>query len=174
MKALLLCVPFITAILTSVGCNFVKTPQENKAYTQTTEITAETTAENKNTTEVNTAMKMTIKAGNSTFTATLENNSSVEALKEMMKDKPLTLEMSDYANMEKGADLPKALPQNNVHMNTKPGDIILYQGRTLVIYYDTNSWSLTPIGKIENVDANSLKKALGTDNVTVTFSLDTK
>ncbi len=173
MKALLLCVPFITAILTSAGCNDIRSSHINKAHEQTTEITAEAAAENKNATEV-TAMKMTIKAGNSTFTATLENNSSVEALKEMMKDKPFTLEMSDYANMEKGADLPKALPQNNVHMNTKPGDIILYQGRTLVIYYDTNSWSLTPIGKIENADPESLKKALGSGNVTVTFSLDTK
>ncbi len=174
MKALLLCLPFITAILTSAGCNDMRSSHTDKAHEQTTEITAETTAENKDTTEANTAMKMTIKAGDNTFTATLENNSSVEALKEMMKDKPLTLEMSDYANMEKGADLPKALPQNNVHMNTKPGDIILYQGRTLVIYYDTNSWSLTPIGKIENADPDSLRKALGSGNVTVTFSLDTK
>lgn len=55
--------------------------------------------------------------------------------------------MSDYAGMEKGADLGVTLPQNNQQMNTTAGDIILYQGRTLVIYYDTNSWSLTTIGK---------------------------
>lgn len=55
--------------------------------------------------------------------------------------------MSDYANMEKGADLGVTLPQNNVQMNTQAGDVILYQGRTIVIYYDTNSWRLTPIGK---------------------------
>ncbi len=171
MKILLFCVPFITALMTSAGCAGINTTKENKAYVQTTEITEET-SENKE--EVNTDMKMTIKAGDTTFTATLENNSSVEALKEMMKDKPLTLDMSDYANMEKGADLGRTLPQNNVHMNTKPGDIILYQGRTLVIYYDTNSWSLTPIGRIENVNADSLKKALGSGNVTVSFSLDTK
>lgn len=172
MKVLLSCVPLIAAMITSSGCT--NTPSENKTYEQTTEIIQEaaeqSTSENKE--EANTDMKMTVKAGNETFTATLENNSSVEALKEMMKDKPLTLEMSDYANMEKGADLGKTLPQNNVHMNTKAGDIILYQGRTLVIYYDTNSWSLTPIGKIDNVDADKLKKALGSGNVTVEFSID--
>ncbi len=117
-------------------------------------------------------MKMKIQVGDTTFTATLAENSSVDALKEIMADGPLTLNMGDYANMEKGADLGTTLPQNNESMNTQAGDIILYQGRTFVIYYDTNSWSLTPLGKIDNVDAESLKDALGTGDVTVTLSLE--
>ncbi len=114
---------------------------------------------------------MKIQVGNTEFTAVLAENSSVEALKELLADGPLTLEMSDYANMEKGADLGTALPENNEPMNTVPGDVILYQGRTLVIYYSTNSWSLTPIGKISNAEESSLREALGTGDVTVTFSL---
>lgn len=117
-------------------------------------------------------MKMKIQVGDTVFTATLAENSSVDGLKELMADGPLTFNMSDYANMEKGADLGVALPQNNEQMNTQAGDIILYQGRTFVIYYDTNSWSLTPIGKIDNVDAEKLKAALGTGDVTVTLSLE--
>jgi len=96
----------------------------------------------------------------------------VDALKELMADGPLTLDMSDYAGMEKGADLGVTLPQNNEQMNTQAGDIILYQGRTFVIYYDTNSWSLTPIGKIDDVDAENLRMVLGTGDVTVTLSLE--
>ena len=119
-----------------------------------------------------TDMKMNIQIGETTFTATLADNSSVDALKELMADEPLTLNMSDYANMEKGADLGVTLPQNNEQMNTQAGDIILYQGRTFVIYYDTNSWSLTPIGKIDNVDAEELREVLGTGDVTVTLSLE--
>ncbi len=119
-----------------------------------------------------TEMKMKIQVGGTTFTATLAENSSVDALKELMADGPLTLNMSDYAGMEKGADLGVTLPQNNEQMNTQAGDIILYQGRTFVIYYDTNSWSLTPIGKIDNVDAKRLRAALGTGDVTVTLSMD--
>ncbi len=80
--------------------------------------------------------------------------------------------MSDYASMEKSADLGVTLPQNDEQMNTQAGDIILYQGRTFVIYYDSNSWSLTPIGKIDNVDAESLRAVLGTGDVTVTLSID--
>ena len=117
-------------------------------------------------------MKMKVQVGDTLFTATLAENSSVDALKELMADGPLTLKMSDYANMEKGADLGVTLPQNNEQMNTLAGDIILYQGRTFVIYYDTNSWSLTPIGKIDNVDAEELREALGTGDVTVTLSIE--
>jgi len=54
-------------------------------------------------------------------------------------------------------------------VDTQAGDIILYQGRTFVIYYDTNSWSLTPIGKIDKVDAENLKAALEPGAVTVTW-----
>jgi len=117
-------------------------------------------------------MKMRIQVGDTAFTAALAENSSVDALKELMTDGPLTLNMSDYANMEKGADLGVTLPQNNKQMNTQAGDIILYQGRTLAIYYDTNSWSLTPIGKIDDVSAEELKEALGSGDVAVTLSLE--
>lgn len=120
----------------------------------------------------NVEMKMKIQVGDTVFTATLEENSSVDALKELMADGPLTLNMSDYAGMEKGADLGVTLPQNNEQMHTQAGDIILYQGRTFVIYYDTNSWSLTPIGKIDNVDAEELRTVLGAGDVTVTLSLE--
>lgn len=119
-----------------------------------------------------TTTKMKLEVGNYVFTAALEENSSVDALKELLADGSLTLTMTDYAGMEKGADLGMVLPQNNVQMNTQAGDIILYQGRSFVIYYDTNSWSLTPIGKIENVDAAALRQALGTGNVSVTISIE--
>lgn len=119
-----------------------------------------------------TTPKMKLEVGNYVFTAALEENSSVDTLKELLAAGPLTLTMTDYAGMEKGADLGMVLPQNNVQMNTQAGDIILYQGRTFVIYYDTNSWNLTPIGKIENVDAAALRQALGTGNVSVTISIE--
>ena len=136
-----------------------------------TEIPSVETAQEKTQRE-ETEMKMKIQVGDTTFTATLAENSSVDALKELMEDGSLILNMSDYANMEKGADLGVTLPQNNEQMNTQAGDIILYQGRTFVIYYDTNSWSLTPIAKIDNVDAEELREALGTGDVTVTISLE--
>ena len=59
-----------------------------------------------------------------------------------------------------------------VEISAGAGDIILYQGNSLVIYYDTNSWDFTRIGKIEGVTGEELLEAFGDGNVTVTFSLE--
>ena len=126
-------------------------------------------SESSNQAEVNAMLKLQI--ADNEFFAELAENSTVDALIELLSDGPLTLDMSDYAGMEKGADLGVKLPQNNQQMDTSAGDIILYQGRTFVIYYNTNSWSLTPIGKIKDTDADTLRKALGAGDVTVTLSI---
>jgi len=65
--------------------------------------------------------------------------------------------------------LGESLPTNDEQITTRLGDVILYQGNQLVIYYDTNSWSFTRLGIINNTDR--LKEALGTGNVTITLSL---
>lgn len=115
-------------------------------------------------------MKITV--GSTTFTATLADNSSAEALKELLAEGPLTINMSDYAGMEKVGSIGTTLPRNDEQITTGAGDIILYQGNSITIYYDTNAWSLTRIGKIDNVTQAELLEALGDGDVTVTFSLE--
>ncbi len=115
-------------------------------------------------------MKLTI--GDTVLTASLADNSSTAALKELLSKAPVTIDMHDYANMEKVGPVGTSLPRNDEQLTTGPGDIILYQGNSLVIYYDKNSWSLTPIGKINGITQAQLKELLGDSNVTVTFSLD--
>lgn len=114
---------------------------------------------------------MNIKIGENLLTATLERNSSAEALLKMLSDGPITVHMSDYARMEKVGTLPASLPRNDEHINTNACDLILYQGNQFVIYYDTNSWSLTRLGKINNITQSELKKILGTGDVTAVLSL---
>ena len=168
MKKMICMVLFFAVLLTVAAC---KNSQEGAVLSSEVQTEIQPTeAAWENAEQEITEMKMKVQIGDTIFTATLADNSSVDALKELMADGPLTLNMSDYANMEKGADLGVILPQNNEQMNTQAGDIILYQGRTFVIYYDTNSWSLTPIGKIDNVDAEELREVLGTGDVTVTLS----
>lgn len=115
--------------------------------------------------------EMIITFNNHSYTAKLVENSSTEALIEMLKSGPVTVNMEDYAGMEKVCPLPKSLPQNNKQMKTSAGDVILYQGNRFVIYYGTNSWSLTRLGKIENVTSGELRNALGSGSVVVTLSL---
>ncbi len=112
-----------------------------------------------------------LKVGGKTFTATLVDNSSTRALKALLAEGDLTIEMEDYARMEKVGPIGTTLPRNDEQISTVPGDLILYQGRYFVIYYGRNSYSLTRLGKIDNVSESELKAALGDGDVTVTLVL---
>lgn len=90
---------------------------------------------------------------------------------ELLKQGLLTIEMSDYGKMEKVGPIGRSLPRTDKQITTGPGDIILYQGNQLTIYYDTNSWNFTSIGKIQDANQQKLKSILGSGDVSVTFSL---
>lgn len=115
--------------------------------------------------------KLNLIIGDTVLTATLADNSSVEALIEVLQDSALTIEMRDYGNMEKVGSLGRDLPRNDQQITTEAGDIILYQGSALVIYYAPNSWNFTRLGKIDDITQKELKAILGDGNVTVTLSL---
>lgn len=116
-------------------------------------------------------MTINIQIGEHLLTADLTENSSTEALMELLAEGPVTVEMSDYGNMEKVGSLPDSLPRNDESINTEAGDLILYQGNSFVIYYDRNSWSLTRLGKINNITKDELKDILGKGDVTAVLSL---
>ena len=112
-----------------------------------------------------------IEANGTTLTATLKDNVSTRALVNMLKEGPLTINMNDYARMEKVGPIGTTLPQCDERLTTQPGDLILYRGQYFVIYYAQNTYSLTPLGKIDNITNNELIKILGNGDVTVTISL---
>lgn len=112
-----------------------------------------------------------IRIGNIILTATLVDNSSVDALKAALAKAPITVEMQDYANMEKVGLLGQNFPRNDESITAEAGDIILYQGNALVIYYASNSWSFTRLGKIDNISQKELKDILGKGSVMATLSL---
>lgn len=112
-----------------------------------------------------------IQVGDTILTAELSDNSSADALKELLEEGPLTVKMSDYGNFEKVGPIGTTLPRNDEQITTEPGDIILYQGNSITIYYDTNSWNFTRLGKITGMTGDEIKKALGEGSVEVTFSL---
>jgi len=134
----------------------------------TEEVEADTNQDNTNVTEIH---RMNIQVGNKILTATLVQNSSVEALKEALSQGPITLNMRDYGSMEKVGSLGMDLPTNDQQISTEAGDIILFQGTMFVIYYAPNSWNFTRLGKINNVTAEELREILGDANVTITLSL---
>ncbi len=111
--------------------------------------------------------KIKIKLGSQHFTATLLDNNSAKAFKEML---PLTINMVELNNNEKYYDLPNGLPTNSSNPGTiKNGDLMLYGSKTLVLFYKTfsTSYSYTKLGAVD--DITGLVSALGSGNVTVTF-----
>lgn len=115
--------------------------------------------------------KIEISANGRTFTMTPCENSSASALVEKLEKGSLKIEMEDYAGMEKVGTLPFSLPQNNRQIQTNAGDVILYLGNHFVIYYGTNSWSLTHLGKIDGATREQLLETFGTGSVNITLSL---
>ena len=116
-----------------------------------------------------TDMKMNVQVGDYNFTATLENNAAVEELVEMMKEGPVTISMGDYSGFEKVGSLGRSLTTSNSQTTTDAGDIVLYNGNNIVMFYGSNSWSYTRIGKID--DLTDWKKALGSGSITAVFTL---
>lgn len=115
--------------------------------------------------------RLSITVGNRTLYATMADNEAIHSLVGLLNDGPITINMSDYGGFEKVGALPQLLLASDTHITTVPGDIMLYQGRNMVIFYGSNSWSYTPLGRIDGVTASSLKEFLGNGNVEVTLSL---
>ena len=65
--------------------------------------------------------------------------------------------------------LGQDLPTSDRQTTTRAGDIVLYQGNQIVIFYGSNAWSYTRLGKID--DLTGWAEALGSGDVSVTFSL---
>ncbi len=122
-------------------------------------------------TEEDMVKKMTLQIGNSSFTATLENNPAVDAFVEMMNNSPIIIQMNDYSGFEKVGSLGTNLPADDKQTTTHAGDIVLYNGNQIVIFYGSNAWSYTRLGKID--DLSGWEDALGSGDITVTFSLGT-
>lgn len=115
--------------------------------------------------------KLIIEVNGHRLVATLAENSSVDALKELLAEGPVTIDMHDFSNFEKIGELPVELPTNDEQISTDYGDLILYLGKRFVIYYDKNSWDFTRLGHIDDITQDELKSILGDGNVTATLSL---
>ena len=119
--------------------------------------------------EENMNTKITMTANGYSFTVALEKNQAVKELLDMMANKPLTLELSDYAGFEKVGPLGTSLTKEDKQTTTEAGDIVLYNGNNIVVFYGSNSWSYTRLGHID--DITNLASALGNGDVTITFNL---
>lgn len=116
--------------------------------------------------------KIMLTIGDETMTASLVDNAATRELVELLEKGPVAIEMSDYGGFEKVGTLPQSFTTSNSQITTEPGDIMLYQGNNMVIFYGSNSWSYTRLGKIDGTTASNLKQFLGNGSISLTISSD--
>ena len=125
-------------------------------------------AQDMTTKEGDNGMQMMI--GETPVTVAWEDNASVEALK-MLAGEGLTVEMSMYGGFEQVGSIGQSLPRDDQQTTTTSGDIVLYSGNQLVVFYGSNSWAYTRLGHITDQTPEQMKALLGSGDVTITLSM---
>ena len=125
---------------------------------------------NQNEGETTQSMTMNITAGGKTITATLADNATAKALAEKLKSGAVTVEMKANG-FEHYGQLGFSLERHDEQISAVSGDIMLYNGNNICVFYGSNSWSYTPLGKVDGKTADELKAFFGTGTISVTYSL---
>lgn len=112
-----------------------------------------------------------VEVNNRKLVVEAENNSAVKALIEKLKESDVVVNAQDYGNFEKVGELGFSLPREDKNITTEAGDIVLYQGNQISLFYNSNSWSYTKLGKIKDITADELKNILGSGNVKITLMI---
>lgn len=115
-------------------------------------------------------MQIEIQIGDAVMTAELENNIATEELVEILSDDEIVMSASNYGGFEKVCSIGQSIARADEQITTEPGDIMLYNGNQIVIFYDSNSWSYTPIGHID-ASAEELEEFLSGDEDEVIIRL---
>ena len=124
-------------------------------------------SDNASTDAGSTALQMSV--GNTSVEVEWESNESVEALKRLCMDGPLTIQMSMYGGFEQVGPIGQSLPANDTQTTTQAGDIVLYSGNQVVVFYGSNSWAYTKLGHIAGKSDQELTQLLGRGDVTITL-----
>lgn len=126
------------------------------------------TAENTTVEKGDNDMQMMI--GETPVTVAWEDNASVEALRALAAE-GLTIEMSMYGGFEQVGSIGQSLPRDDQQTTTASGDIVLYSGNQMVVFYGSNSWAYTRLGHITDQTPAQMKALLGSGDVTTTLSM---
>lgn len=101
-----------------------------------------------------------------------EDNESVEELRKLCGEEPLTIQMFMYGGFEQVGEIGTSLPRNDVQTTTSAGDIVLYSGDRIVVFYGSNSWAYTRLGHITDQDEAGMAQLLSNGDVTITISME--
>ena len=117
--------------------------------------------------------KIQLTISGTTLPVLIEDNVATRALVAALREGSITYTARDYGGFEKVGALGRSLPTSDTDITTQAGDVILYNGDNIVLFYGSNSWSYTRLGKIQYKTLDELKSFLkaGGGNISVTLSL---
>ena len=164
MKVTLLILPIFLFAACLSSCNSTR-PTTNETGSSTNENQESENESNEDENE----MKLKLEIKDYEFDVTLEENDVSHELVEMARNEQITINFEDYGGFEKVGPLGSSLTTDNTRITTKPGDIVLYQGNQIVMFYGSNAWSYTMLGHVD--DLTYWEEALGDDDVVATFTL---
>ena len=113
-----------------------------------------------------------IKVNSNILEVKLEDNEATKSLVERLKNGDISVNANEYGGFEKVGSLGFNLPRNDKSITTSAGDIVLYQGNQISLFYNSNSWSYTKLGRVQNVSGAELKNILGSGDVTLILSIN--
>lgn len=115
-----------------------------------------------------------IQIGDYVLTAEFADTEAAQELREKLEAGSVTVSVSNYGGWEKVGELPWSLTQSDVETDAVPGDIMLYRGDSIVLFYGENSWAYTRLGTVLNEDTETLSRILGGSDSVLTLSLEGK
>ena len=115
---------------------------------------------------------MTMKIGDTKVNVDWEDNQAVERLRDMAKDGDITIQMSMYGGFEQVGSIGQSLPRDDKQTTTSSGDIVLYSGNQMVVFYGSNSWSYTRLGHISDKNEAEMADLLSQGDVKITISAE--
>ncbi len=115
---------------------------------------------------------LVISANGGDIYAYFDDSEAAVELLGMLEESPIEVSLSDYGGFEKVGPLPRALPASDENITTEPGDIMLYQGRNICVYYGTNTWDFTRLAKITDTSREELLGILGEGGVEAELRLE--
>ena len=123
------------------------------------------------TTSVYSQTQIFLTANGVTKTATLVQNEATSELISLLEKGPLSMSMTENGGFEKIGNLPKSLPTSDVRQTAQSGDIMLYIGNVMCIFYGSNTWAYTKLGTLDNMSSSEIKEFLSGNPVEVSLSL---
>ena len=143
--------------------NPIEETEDSEEHEKDTALSQEAETEN---------ISMKLKINDTQVEIAWEDNESVDALMKLCSDTSLEIQMSMYGGFEQVGSIGETLPRDDEQTTTNPGDIVLYSGNQIVVFYGSNSWAYTRLGRIVNLSDDKLTNLLSNGDVMITISVD--